>query len=266
MALQNYTDFKKKHQILIESLDYYGIGVDIIDQNYNILYFNDVLIENFGIPHKEKCYEHYLQRNIACESCPMQRSIKNNHIEQEIISTPDNRIYKIISAPLLNKYGKIDRAFEIVIDITEEIEYKTRLQESEFNLKKVQELSHIGHWKLNTITEEVIGSDELFNIFKLSHEEATLNTFAEIVHPDDREYDLYHIRRGMEEGIPWDIEHRLICKDGTEKWIHAIGNPIKDETGKNFMILGTVQDITEHKKAEQQLRESEEKYRSLSRS
>ena len=123
------------------------------------------------------------------------------------------------------------------------------LQESERHHKQAQAMAHIGHWSLAPETEEIDGSDELFRIFGLGREEATLGAFAEVVHPEDREYDLCHIRRGMEHGIPWDIEHRLVCRDGTEKSVHAMGEAVVDDTGKTVRLVGTVQDITERKRA-----------------
>ena len=127
------------------------------------------------------------------------------------------------------------------------------LQESEEILKKAQSISHIGHFKLDPITLEVSGSDELFNIFGLSQDEATLKAFTEVVHPEDREYDLYHIRRGIEFGESWDIEHRLLLKNGVVKWVHTIGETTQDETGKVVVVLGIVQDISERKKTEKLL-------------
>ncbi len=139
-------------------------------------------------------------------------------------------------------------------DVTEQKQIQMELHESESLLKNAQELAHISHWKLDPSTMEVSGSDELFKIFGLTHDEATLEQFAEVVHPDDREMDLYHIRRGMEKGESWDIEHRVISKDGTEKWVHALGEAIKDDDGKIIMLMGTVQDITERRKIMEELR------------
>jgi PAS domain S-box-containing protein len=126
-------------------------------------------------------------------------------------------------------------------------------------------MAHIGHWKLNPVTGEITGSDELFRIFGLNQDEATLDAFVEVVHPEDREYDLYHIRRGIEFGENWSIEHRLITKDGTEKWINAIGEAIRDQHGEISLLIGTVQDITEHKRAEQLIIEENRKLKELSK-
>ncbi|MDM8555944.1 response regulator [Desulfococcaceae bacterium HSG7] len=131
------------------------------------------------------------------------------------------------------------------------------LEESEQNLKKAQAMAHLGSWKLDTKTMKVTGTDEFINIFGLSRDEATLESFVEVVHPDDREYDVSHIQRGLEHGEPWDIEHRLILRDGTQKWVHAIGEAIKDENGEVLFLTGITQDITERKQAEEALRKNE---------
>ena len=65
----------------------------------------------------------------------------------------------------------------------------------------------------------------------------------------------------MEDGIPWNIEHRLICRDGTEKWVRAIGEAITDEAGEPVLLIGTTQDITTQKRAEEALRDSDERFR-----
>jgi len=160
---------------------------------------------------------------------------------------------------ILNSEGETEGIVSIISDITEPSKVKEALRESKKYMSKAQEIAHLGHWKLNPETGEIFGSDELFRIFDLSREGATLEAFAGVVHPDDREYDLYHIRRGMEQGEPWDIEHRLLLKDGNEKTVHAIGEAIKGETGKIVELVGTVQDITERKETEQKLKESEQK-------
>ena len=176
------------------------------------------------------------------------------NVEMSLITKSGKKIpFEYYASIMKDSEGNPRYIISIGRDITERKQVEDTLRENEHYLKEAQEMSHIGHWKLNPTTLEVSGSDELFKIFGLSHDEANLDAFADVVHPDDREYDLYHIRRGMETGESWDIEHRLILRDGTEKWVHAIGEATKDETGKVVLLWGTVQDITERKKVEEVL-------------
>jgi PAS domain S-box-containing protein len=147
----------------------------------------------------------------------------------------------------------------------ERMQAKKALQESEKYLTRAQRIAHLGHWKMDTETREITGSDELFRIFGLSREEATLDAFVGVVHPDDREYDLRHIARGITHGENWDIEHRLIPKDGTEKIVRAIGEAVTDESGKTVELVGTVHDITERKQVEEALKENQRRLQTLSR-
>ncbi|MDM8559349.1 PAS domain S-box protein [Candidatus Parabeggiatoa sp. HSG14] len=164
---------------------------------------------------------------------------------------------------ITNEYGDVVKLIGTVQNITEHKRADEALRESEQNLTKAQTLAHVGSWKLDTTTNKISGSDELFSIFGLNRNKATLESFIEIVHPDDREYDVSHIQRGMKYGTPWDIEHRLILRDGTQKWVHAIGEVIRDKNEKIVFLIGITQDITERKQAEENLKQQEKFLRNL---
>lgn len=140
--------------------------------------------------------------------------------------------------------------------ITERKNIEEALEKSEAKLTTAQSLAHIGHWELDPASGHVQGSDELFRIFGLPKNEFTLEAFANVVHPEDREYDLKHIKKGIESGENWDIEHRLLLKDGILKYVNTIGQAIVDKNGKTTHLFGTVQDITERKKIEENLNQT----------
>ena len=173
----------------------------------------------------------------------------------------DNKIINVLASVTLvkNKDGKPIAVLAVNKDITELKQTEKTLRQSENYLKEAQIIAKLSYWTLDPETEEVTGSDELFRIFGLARTEATLAKFAEVVHPEDREYDLYHIQRGIEHGIPWDIEHRLLLKDGVVKYVHAKGEAVTNKSGKVIHLIGTVQDITERKETEEIKKELEER-------
>lgn len=150
-----------------------------------------------------------------------------------------------------------------VTDISKRKSIELSLLESEGLLEKAQLIAKIGHWKLKPATGEITGSDELFHIFGLSEASASLDAFVEVVHPDDREMDIAAIQRGVEYGESWDLEHRLICQDGTEKWVHAVGEAIKDDKGNVIELLGTIQDITHEKLNDIELEQSSLRFEAM---
>ncbi|MEE8575181.1 MAG: histidine kinase dimerization/phosphoacceptor domain -containing protein, partial [Thermodesulfobacteriota bacterium] len=128
------------------------------------------------------------------------------------------------------------------------------LKESESGLADAEKIAHLGHWKLNPRTNEVTGSTELYRIFGLSTDVSIFDAFIDMVHPEDKERVEATINKGR-VGEPWNIEQRLLFSDGTVKTIQSIGKPFKDSVGKVVMIVGTIQDITARKKAEEQFSE-----------
>ena len=141
----------------------------------------------------------------------------------------------------------------MLVDNTERYKNEEALKKSEALHEKAQTMSSIGHWELTPSTGEVTGSDELFHIFGLSHSVATLDKIIDIVHPDDRSKYVACIQRGTDAGESWNIKHRIVCPDGVEKCVHAIGEAVTDKSGNVIELIGTVQDITERKRRSDEL-------------
>jgi len=147
-----------------------------------------------------------------------------------------------------------EECLAVLVDITEKKRSEQALSESEYNLSKAQSMTHVGSWSFDPVTAEVKASDELLRIMRLRPEETTQEAFARVVHPEDHENVMAHLRRGIDHGKSYEIEHRLQFEDGTLKWVYTIVEPSVNTAGKVVKLYGTTQDITQRKQAEVELR------------
>ncbi|MDY9927712.1 PAS domain-containing protein [Methanosarcina sp.] len=132
------------------------------------------------------------------------------------------------------------------------------LKESEKCLSQAQKMAHIGNWKWNIITGELSWSEEVYRIFGRDLREfgATYDAFLSYVHPDDREYVINAIKKGF-NGEPQSIDYRIILPSGEVRTVHTQTEITFNENNIPVRAEGVVQDITGHKRTEEELRKSE---------
>ena len=128
------------------------------------------------------------------------------------------------------------------------------LRRSMRKLAEAQHLAHIGSWELDLMYDVLTWSDEIFRIFKIDPETfgASYEAFLDTVHPEDRKAVDLAYTNSVNAGTPYAIEHRLLFPDGRTKYVHAQCKTYY-EGDKPVRSIGTVQDITERKAAEEAL-------------
>jgi PAS domain S-box-containing protein len=148
-------------------------------------------------------------------------------------------------------------------DITERKTMEAELKLSESRLTQAQRVAHIGSWELDIIANQLWWSDEVFRIFEIAPMRfgASYEAFLDIVHPEDRQFVDRSYTESLASRIPYSIEHRLLLPDGRIKRVHERCESFYNTAGKPIRSLGTVQDITERKQAEESLRVSEERFK-----
>jgi PAS domain S-box-containing protein len=163
--------------------------------------------------------------------------------------------------PLKDAGGKVIGVLGTYEDITERKRVEESLRRSETLLSKSQAIAHIGSWELDLAANRLTWSDEVFRMFGLRPNEfaATYGAFLDIVHPDDRAAVDAAYSGSLREGRDtYEIEHRIIRHDAGEvRVVHEKCEHVKDHLGRIVRSVGMVQDITERKRTEQELRERE---------
>jgi PAS domain S-box-containing protein len=151
----------------------------------------------------------------------------------------------------------------ILRDVTERVRAEDALLRSEANLRRAQQIGKIGRWYVDLEKNTLEWSEEVFKIFSQDSKTfiPTNEKFLELVHPDDRNIVRKTFEESISQGKRYEIEHRIILPDGSERVLYEQAEIVKDSQGKSVAMEGVVQDITERKQAEIAVRESEERFR-----
>lgn len=146
-------------------------------------------------------------------------------------------------------------------DITEEIVSKEKILESEKRLKLAQKMAKMGSWTLDFRTDELTWSEEIYSIFELDKDKfaPSYEAFLDVIHPDDKELVKNAFESSIENKTFYNIEHRLLMKDGRIKYVEESGETEYDEEGNPIHTLGLVQDITKRYLTQQKIIEQKEK-------
>jgi PAS domain S-box-containing protein len=154
------------------------------------------------------------------------------------------------------------------IDITERKEREASLKKSEERLRFVMSAAKIGYWDIDLVTGKVTRSlqhDQCFGFSELQ-EHWDYDSFNRHMLPDDRDRVNLAVRSAHDSGGNYDIEYRVVWADGSVHWLRSIGQFIQDETGRGVRASGIIRDITERKRIEEALVDSELELRGLAES
>ncbi|HEY8095352.1 MAG TPA: PAS domain S-box protein [Methylobacter sp.] len=155
--------------------------------------------------------------------------------------------------PLYDEDGVFTGYIGSAIDITESKQAQQMLQDKEQMLSESQRIAHVGSWSMELPTGCVTWSDETYRIFDVTQQAFghSVKAFLDLVYPDDRAAMKRWISECRVGNEPEELDFRIMRPDGAVRFIRGSGGLQYDEMHRPLYMVGSVQDITERKQAEQ---------------
>jgi len=241
------------------------------DTQGRITLFNDAAVELWGrapeIGKDSWCGSVRIYRLdgtvLPLDQCPMAMALKHGRAvkgEEIIIERADGTRRHVLPhpQPLFDAYGTVIGAINMLVDITERKATEDALRASEERLRLATEAGTLGVWDWDIAHNRVTWTESLYPIHGLEPGEfgGTVESFSQLVHPDDRPRVSQAIAAAVKDEALFELEFRILRPNGEVVWIFTNAKVLR-ENGRAVRMVGATVDISERKRAEYALRESE---------
>ncbi|MFZ4520491.1 MAG: PAS domain S-box protein [Bacteroidales bacterium] len=237
------------------------VGILVIDRDGIFRMVNHTAANKFGLTPDEivgksladliplEKAQEYLKLNSTLMDSGGQREY-----EDSFWMNGELRTFLIFDKAIADENGVCDSIQSSSIDITERKLIQEKLIKSEKNLAEAERIGKTGSWDYDVATDTATWSENMFRIFDVDQDmpkELVFSNFVEnLVHPDDKEQILGVFTDALNGKRPYNLEYRVINKNGHVRIIHAVADTMRDEHGNATRMVGKVEDITERKRLE----------------
>ena len=248
----------------VDAMGYGGLDGTLLDVNEAFLkltgYSRDELIGR-------KKYQDLTPKEFAAKEAELLARVigtgEPQEDEKEYVRTDGSRVPVLMAAfAVKGKDGTPDGIGAVIKDITERKRAEEALRRSEAELKEAQRVAHVGSWSWEIDAGVITWSDELYRIAGLdpANGPPSYEEFSRLYTPESWQRLERAVHETLRTGVPYDLEAERIRPDGSRCWVQVRGAAQRDDSGRIVALYGTSQDITERKKTEEALRQSEERF------
>lgn len=274
-TVQDVTEHRHMEQALRESeelfrgaFDQAAVGILLTETDGRFTRANPKMCEIFGYSTDELVGMTYLdvthpddiEASANAHDDLRKGKVENIPIEKRYLRKDGTVIWARVTISYMrddegNHLGNIG----FVEDIDDRKKAERALAETTQNLAEAQRIGQIGSWELDSESGVLMWSDTNYRLLGLDPETftPTYDALLEMIHPDDRESMIARNNQMIAGSTVEPIEYRVIRPNGETRILQSRGEIVRNADGTTRRIRGTVQDITERKRAEQALRDSE---------
>jgi len=254
------------------SFDVGGAGMFIADSTGNFVQVNKSFCSLLGYSEEELLTKNSVDVSHPSDLAPIPEiyrqvaygEIEGSSREKRFIHKNGEVVWAIVSGSAIrDPFEEEPHVFINVQNITDRKLAEQSQAEGEARLVEAQRIANIGVWSRDVESEVIEWTDQVFRMFGLEPGsiDVTLSEVRKYWHPDDVEMVQNALADVFETGGKYDLDHRIIQPNGTVRLVHEQAEIQYDEDGVPLRLFGTVQDVTELRAAQSELRLSEERFR-----
>ena len=237
-------------------------GVSMIGEDERLVYINPYFAALLGCTPQELMGRPLVEFIVDAEKAIISKSLRSQfspqagfvQIETQMQARGGARLDILVNATPGIHQGR-PASIAVVMDITERKRTEQELQKSHILLEIAERIAHVAAWDWDIVQDRLMWSEELYRIYGRDPKDylPTIPGFFASVHPEDRERLRDAVDSTLRDHRPFDIELRIVRPDGEVRFTHARAELTLDAAGRAVKMTGSSHDITDRKRAEQQI-------------
>jgi PAS domain S-box-containing protein len=182
--------------------------------------------------------------------------------EKQFLRKDGSRVSVLLGGAL---FQSSNEGVAFALDLSEQKRAEEALRRSESYLAEAQRLSHTGSWAWSPEQDIRYWSEECYRVLSFDPHDGLprFEDFFQRLHPDDQPGFRELTQTAIREKTEWEADYRIVHPDGPVRDVHVVGHPVLSVSGDLVEFVGTVIDVTERKRAEEELRRSEMEFRQM---